>query len=235
MNFFVSFRAEEGIWIGLKGHKDSHWGWSDGSLLGTWAVYYNYPWKSSDPNGGQSVNCIRLIKEDEKYVGADRTYISTFGYLCSKYHEPGSPVKSSFVSLLYDNIEWEFLMNRDSTQCLPLKPREDNNLIQTLVINQLPSSSDEKVKLILYFDSEISCDNFNIFMILTPNCSSKNYYQRCFFYENTVASESSDVCSYSCPIRIVEDKVVISLITNPLHVFPEGTGKLCELEIIYSP
>ena len=136
------------------------------------------------------------------------------------------------VSLLYDNIEWQFMMIRDNTQCLPLKPREDNHLIQTLFINHLPSSSDEKVKLILYFDTEISCDNFNIFKILTPNCSGKNYYQRCFFYESTVASNSSKVCSYSCPIRVVEDKVIISLITNPL--FPERTAKLCELEIIYS-
>ena len=70
---------------------------------------YNYPWHSNDPNGGGSEYCIRLIGEDTKYVWADKTCTSTFDYLCSKHHEPGSPVKSGSVALLYDNIEWRIL------------------------------------------------------------------------------------------------------------------------------
>ena len=131
-----------------------------------------YPWHPNDPDGSDAVNCVRLIKSGGNFVWADRSCGNNFKYLCSRPHEDGFITRES-ITLLYDNSEWEFLMNRDTTQCQSLKPEQNNFLIQTLMINQLPTSGDKTVKVVMYFRSQISCHNVNILSVLTPKCSGK--------------------------------------------------------------
>ena len=121
-------------------------------------------------------------------------------------------------------------MNRDTTQCQSLKPEQDNFLIQTLMINQLPASEDKTVKFVMYFQSQISCHNVNILRVLTPNCSGKSHHEKCVVSADSGPGVNT-VCSYNCPLKINEDKVSISFITNPYY--DPGNAMLCEIEVFY--
>ena len=137
-----------------------------------------YPWKSGEPNGDRAVNYARLVKTDNDYLWADSTCNQDKKYICSGPREDGL-IKSESIALLYDNNEWEFLMNRATVQCQIFKPMEDSFLMQTLFINRLPTSRDNKLNVVLHFDREVSCKEVNILKILTENCSGKNYYEKC--------------------------------------------------------
>ena len=221
-------------WIGSGTEEFHKWKWTDGSYLGDWVIYEQYPWKSGEPSQAdeRSVNCVRLVKINSDYRWADIGCNHDKKYLCSGPRNDGF-IKSESVTLLYDNSEWEFLMNRTTEQCRILKPEEDNFLIQTLFIDRLPSASDKKVNAVLYFDREISCEEVNVLKILTENCSGKNYYERCIVSHESSGSGTQKLCSYDCPIKVINDKITMSLIANPL--FNIANGKLCELEIFYTP
>ena len=191
----------------------------------------DYPWKPGEPNGDRAVNCARLVKIDNDYRWGDSPWNQDKKYICNGPREDGF-IKSESIALLYDNSEWEFLMNRATVQCQILRPMEDSFLIQTLFINRLPTSRDNKVNVVLYFDREVSCKEVNILKILTENCSGKNYYEKCIISGESQGSGIQKHCRYDCPIKIVEDKVTMSLITNPFY--HPGYAKLCEMEIYYT-
>ena len=112
---FISFdRASPDIWIGLRGHREGYWKWSDESDLGDWTTYQTYPWHPDDPDGSDTINCVRLIKSSGNFVWADRPCSNNFKYLCSRPHENGF-IRTESITLLNDNNEWEFLVNRDNT------------------------------------------------------------------------------------------------------------------------
>ena len=197
--------------------------------MGDWTTYRTYPWHPNDPDGSDPVNCVRLIKSGGNFVWADRSCGYHFKYLCGRPHENGF-IRREYITLLYDNSEWEFLMNRDTTQCQPLKPEQDNFLLQTLMINQLPASEDKTVKVVMYFQSQISCHNVNILRVLTPKCSGKSHYEKCIVFVDS-GPDVNKVCIYNCPLKINEDKVSISFITNPFY--DPGNATLCEIEVFY--
>ena len=222
------YRADKNIWIGLSGHRDGNWTWSDGSALGDWTTYHQYPWHPIDPNEHEdAVYCVRLKWDATKFVWADRACTNTFKYLCSGSYESGL-LKNTSIDLYHD---WPFLLDRKTTHCEQLIPGMDNIVVQTLSLNQLPSSSQQKVKIYLYFKEELLCKDFDMLHSLTDKCSRNNYYERCVV-ENASVSQTQKVCSYVCPIHIVDGKVGISFIANPLYV--QGNIELCELEVAYT-
>ena len=124
--------------------------------MGDWVIFEQYPWKSGEPNKADTrpVNCVRLVYSDNNYRWADVRCNEIKKYLCSGPRDDGF-INSDSVTLLYDNREWKFLMNRATVQCQILKPGEDNFLIQTLFIDQLPSASDKNLNTVLFFESEV--------------------------------------------------------------------------------
>ena len=222
------FSAVPNIWIGLSGSRSTGWTWSDDSTLGNWATDNTYPWHSNDPNGRDTLNCVRLIIENGDYVWADQSCPQDFTYLCSRPFEAGL-ISLDFVTLLYDNNEWEFLMNRDTAECKTVNAEEDNFPIQTVFINQLPLSNYTKLQVILYFESKTSCQEMYQLAVLTPDCSGQNVHYKCTTPDSSSFVEKT--CSYYCPIIITENKVSVSIITNP--IFGQVNAKLCEMEFIY--
>ena len=111
----------------------------------------DYPWELGEPYGDRAVNCARLVKTNSDYLWADSPCNQDKKYICSGPREDGF-IKSESIALLYDNNAWKFLMNRATALCQILKPMEDSFLVQTLFINRLPASRDNKVNVVLYFD-----------------------------------------------------------------------------------
>ena len=86
------------------------------------------------------------------------------------------------------------------------------------------------MNVVMYFQSQIPCHNVNILRIMTPNCSGKSYYERCVVSPDS-GSDTRRVCNYDCPLKIYNEKVSISFITNPYY--DPGNAMLCEIELFY--
>ena len=154
-----------------------------------------------------------------------------YHYICSKPHISGTPVKRNNISILYDEDVWQFLMNEDTAHCHQMRVQNSSILIQTLLIDKLTMPNKVKVAFKLYFDVKILCKNIEILKILASGCSNNNFYISCTLSKKSDKVGMKKVCSFDCPLRLVNNQVVVSLLSIP--PFMEENSKLCEMEIFY--